>query len=95
VNKYLFNGKEFQDELNLNWYDYGARMYMPELGRFGTMDPMADKIASWSPFSYTLNNPINFFDPDGLYPKSFLVYDPNWGLYGGIVLRSPQHIFFL
>lgn len=62
---YQYNGKEFQDELGLNWYDYGARNYDASLGRWMNMDPLAEKNISFSTFAYTENNPINMFDPDG------------------------------
>jgi RHS repeat-associated protein len=71
-NKYLYNSKELQDELlgsvNLDWYDYGARFYDPALGRWHVMDPAAESMSSWSPYSYTLNNPVNLVDPDGREP---------------------------
>jgi RHS repeat-associated protein len=62
---YQFNGKELQDELNLGWLDYGARMYMADVGRWVTVDPLADKFYPSSPYSYVLNNPANLIDPDG------------------------------
>ena len=39
--QYQHNGKELQEEIGWNYY--GARMYMPELGRWGVIDPMAEK----------------------------------------------------
>jgi len=67
-NKYLYNGKEMQDDFGLNWYDYGARMYDPALGRFMTVDPLAEDFYSWSPYSYGFSNPVRFVDPDGMGP---------------------------
>ncbi len=68
-NKYLYNGKELQDEqlggVNLDWYDYGFRFYDPALARFTTQDPRAEKYYSWSAYNYCYNNPIKFIDPRG------------------------------
>ena len=46
-------------------YDYGARMLMPDLGRWGVMDAMSEKYTSWSPYNYAINNPVMVIDPDG------------------------------
>ncbi|MDK2773136.1 MAG: RHS repeat-associated core domain-containing protein, partial [Flavobacterium sp.] len=64
--KYKYNGKEYQDELGLNMYDYGARNYDPALGRWMNIDPLAEKYNNVSPYAYAVNNPVFFIDPDGM-----------------------------
>jgi len=64
-NNYLYNGKELQEDYNLNWYDYGARFYDPVIGRWTTIDPLAEKMSWVSPYVYCSNTPINKIDPDG------------------------------
>ena len=72
--KYKYNGKEYQDELGLNVYDYGARNYDPALGRWMNIDPLAEKFFDDTPYNYALNNPVFFLDPDGMDVEDF-----SWG----------------
>ncbi|MBD8389035.1 RHS repeat-associated core domain-containing protein [Dysgonomonas sp. BGC7] len=63
---YKYNGKEFDKMHGLNMYDYSARYMEPAIGRFTTVDPLAELYYSISPYAYCNNNPIKFIDPTGL-----------------------------
>ena len=66
--KYKFTQKERDIETG---YDYfGARTYDSQIGRWSSVDPLADKYPGLSPYNYSLNNPINLVDPDGNAPIS-------------------------
>lgn len=62
---YKYTGKELDMNQGLNLYDYGARYYDPGTGRFTSMDPLAEKYYSISPYAYCANNPMKYIDPDG------------------------------
>ena len=68
--KRKFGGKEYQDELNLAWYDVSARNYDPAIGRWFVIDALADAPEQIfrSPYQYAWNNPVYYNDPDGNCP---------------------------
>ena len=65
LQRFKYNGKEFDEMHGLNTYDYGARQYNPVLARWDRMDPLAEKYPHLSAYCYAADNPIRYIDPDG------------------------------
>lgn len=64
--KYLYNGMEAQKELNIGWYDFGARYYDPAICKFLSVDPLTEKYPGMSPYAGFANNPVRYTDPTGM-----------------------------
>ena len=60
-----YTGHQFDAETGLLYA--GARLLDPEVARWLSVDPLAESYSSWSPYTYTINNPVNSLDPDGRY----------------------------
>ena len=73
---YGFNGKE--KDSDGEWgssthYDYGFRIYNPSIGKFLSVDPLTRSFPSWTPYSYSMDRPIDGVDLDGLERVHYMV----------------------
>ena len=87
IQPYKYNGKELDSKKGLNWYDYGARYYDAALGRWNVVDPMSELYNFTSPYTYCLNNPALFVDPDGMQVNDSIV---NGGILPEVVIHSTK-----
>jgi RHS repeat-associated protein len=62
--RFLFTGREWLSDLRI--YDYRARQYQPELGRFLQPDPQEFGAGDYNLYRYCHNDPVNKTDPLGL-----------------------------
>jgi RHS repeat-associated protein len=77
LNKYKFNGKELQTDLNWGVEDFGARHYDPVVPHWLQVDPLAEQYRRWTPFNFGDDNPVRFIDPDGMGYSDFKDIDGN------------------
>jgi RHS repeat-associated protein len=72
-NKRRYQGNEYNKDMKLNWMDFNARQYDPQIGRFLSADPIADGDGQqvWSPYAAMGNMPESMIDPNGTIGMNF------------------------
>ena len=90
--QYKYTDKEYDPMHGLNQYDFGARNYDPAIGRFTSVDPLAEKYYYLTPYSYCGGDPVNKVDPDGRNPiystQGYFMGTDDYGLQGRYIVMD-------
>lgn len=76
--KYKFQEQERQNELGLNWDSFKWRNYDAAIGRFISVDPLAEKYSKWTPYAFSGNQVVHSRELEGLEPENDLDYDNDY-----------------
>src|SRR5690625_1755879 len=66
--------------------DFGARIYDSRVGRWLSVDPLAEQAPNWTPYRYGFNNPIRYYDQDGRW---------EWDANGNLVAQKGDQSYSL
>ncbi|MEI9917228.1 MAG: RHS repeat-associated core domain-containing protein [Bacteroidota bacterium] len=91
VNLFQHGARETEDELNLGWTSYGARMYSSDIGRWTTNDGFAESYFSYSPYNYVRNNPVLRVDPTGEWDITIHLHNDREQYGYGIAIVTDRH----
>jgi RHS repeat-associated protein len=87
INKYKYQGQERQDELGLNCDSFKWRNYDYAIGRFMSIDPLAEKYSYQSPYNFSENRVIDGREIEGLEWQNFRTTGVNPG---SLVMKLPS-----
>ncbi len=85
--KFKYNGKELEEALDYDMYEYGARHYDPALGRFVILDRLSEDYSFQSPYAYAANNPVIYIDKNGDGPILGII-----GAFAGAIVEAGSQV---
>jgi RHS repeat-associated protein len=86
ANKYLYQGKEMQKEAGMELYDFHARQYDPQIGRFWGIDPLDQFPSGYTGMG---NDPANLVDPSGMQVSGISAPENGYNFNGLQDRRNP------